>query len=853
MKSYIQVLGSATGDSGPTILLWLDKKRYLFNCSEGTQRFCSEHRVRPSKLDTFFFTRLSWENVGGLAGILFAVANLGAEAINIYGPPNTVNLIESMRYFISRRKLFMTTKEFRDTSPTCQESFKDEFISVFPIPLIDTEQLERFKSNYPSTPLQTSTELRNQDDLALEHAGRPPKAASHIQKLDEAGFGLKKAFKMQSRQDRTPRDPDWSFPPKKSIIPPLRKLTTDTLPLNSVVCYAVHTADTPGKFDVAKANKLGVPVKSRATLVKGASVALDNGTVVQPADCIGASIPGKIFLIVDCPNVPLLQALVSNPRFGPYQRDSADVPAGAHYEHVVSIVHITPADILTSPQYQAWMLKFNPDVSHIVINGEHCARPFVYNSSARLQVLLNQIHPTLFPLQYFSTQPETPLPVDKENGDASERWPKRLISSVPMLRFGLAPQQLIGPDYSMVEPEMDVVEMIEKRIKGNADLVAALAVAQAQIDALPPRPPLSEDPVDVIFLGTGSATPSKYRSQSSTYVNVRGWGGFFLDTGEGALGQLSRHFGPQLDSVIAELKCVFISHMHADHHLGLIRIIVRHQQLTNEPLIIVGPPLLRGWLFEYSQIEYLSYIIADNYAFVAPTNQAEALLLSSSGIPRPTDSSTSATPSSSAGDAANPGLKTSPGLPTSGIASEKPGKFVTTSKTDIMALLKEKLGIVSLEMAPVVHCMDSFGMAIEHEDGWKICFSGDTRPVQTLVTAGADATLLIHEATFEDALSKEAEVKCHATTSEAIEVGNAMRAKFLMMTHFSQRYPKIPTFDASNGTTDAGIAFDMMRMRFSDFDLIPKLTNCLQLLFAEPPPSESDDEEPAGDVTDGND
>jgi ribonuclease Z len=68
MKAYIQVLGSATGDSGPTILLWTDKKRYLFNCSEGTQRFCSEHRVRPSKLDTFFFTRLSWENVGGLAG-----------------------------------------------------------------------------------------------------------------------------------------------------------------------------------------------------------------------------------------------------------------------------------------------------------------------------------------------------------------------------------------------------------------------------------------------------------------------------------------------------------------------------------------------------------------------------------------------------------------------------------------------------------------------------------------------------------------------------------------------------------------------------------------------------------------
>lgn len=71
LKSYIQFLGSSTGDSGPTILLFFDKKRYLFNCSEGTQRFCSEYHVRPSKLDTFFFTRLAWENIGGLAGAFF--------------------------------------------------------------------------------------------------------------------------------------------------------------------------------------------------------------------------------------------------------------------------------------------------------------------------------------------------------------------------------------------------------------------------------------------------------------------------------------------------------------------------------------------------------------------------------------------------------------------------------------------------------------------------------------------------------------------------------------------------------------------------------------------------------------
>jgi ribonuclease Z len=40
-----------------------------------------------------------------------------------------------------------------------------------------------------------------------------------------------------------------------------------------------------------------------------------------------------------------------------------------------------------------------------------------------------------------------------------------------------------------------------------------------------------------------------------------------------------------------------------------------------------------------------------------------------------------------------------------------------------------------------------------------------------LVEAGKDATLLIHEATLEDAKMAEAIAKRHTTTGEAIDVG----------------------------------------------------------------------------------
>ena len=52
------------------------------------------------------------------------------------------------------------------------------------------------------------------------------------------------------------------------------------------------------------------------------------------------------------------------------------------------------------------------------------------------------------------------------------------------------------------------------------------------------------------------------------YVHVLSdQGSILLDCGEGTYGQLYRHYGKCLDRVLSRVKCVFISHIHADHHL----------------------------------------------------------------------------------------------------------------------------------------------------------------------------------------------------------------------------------------------------------------------------------------------
>lgn len=41
-----------------------------------------------------------------------------------------------------------------------------------------------------------------------------------------------------------------------------------------------------------------------------------------------------------------------------------------------------------------------------------------------------------------------------------------------------------------------------------------------------------------------------------------------LDVGEGTCGQIYRFYGDEAPKVIAKIKAIYVSHMHADHHIG---------------------------------------------------------------------------------------------------------------------------------------------------------------------------------------------------------------------------------------------------------------------------------------------
>uniref|UniRef100_I3L9W8 Zinc phosphodiesterase ELAC protein 2 n=1 Tax=Sus scrofa TaxID=9823 RepID=I3L9W8_PIG len=259
-----------------------------------------------------------------------------------------------------------------------------------------------------------------------------------------------------------------------------------------------------------------------------------------------------------------------------------------------------------------------------------------------------------------------------------------------------------------------------------------------------------------------------------------------LDCGEGTFGQLCRHYGDDVDRVLGALAAVFVSHLHADHHTGLLNILLQRERALASlgrplrPLLVVAPTQLRTWLQQYH-------------------NHCQQVLQHVSVIP--------AKCLQQGAEVSNPDIER------------------------LISLLLETCGLKEFQTCLVRHCKHAFGCALVHPSGWKLVYSGDTMPCEALVQMGKDATLLIHEATLEDGLEEEAVEKTHSTTSQAIGVGMRMHAEFVLLNHFSQRYAKIPLF-SPDFTEKVGIAFDHMKVSLGDLPTVPKLMAPLKALFA---------------------
>jgi ribonuclease Z len=323
-----------------------------------------------------------------------------------------------------------------------------------------------------------------------------------------------------------------------------------------------------------------------------------------------------------------------------------------------------------------------------------------------------------------------------------------------------------------------------KKVK-NPDFIKKIEEVEADIP--------SRD-AEIITLGTGSALPSKYRNVSATLVRVPGFGSYLFDAGENTLGQMRRVFGPELPSVLKDLKVIWISHLHADHHLGTVSVIKAWNEETavskpSAKLLVASHHHMLDWLREYADVEDFGY---------------ERVI-----------------PSPCLRHGSNSRLI-------------QPREFSTEE-------MKE-FGLTKIAACWVNHCFGALATVFTFPSGLKVAYSGDCRPSDDFVKIGQGATVLIHESTFDDELRGDALAKKHSTMSEAIDVGRRMGARRILLTHFSQRYQKVPTMEDDFGNRrNAGgrmkadevvlVAFDYMRVKLGDFRKAQAYLPAIQRLF----------------------
>eukprot|EP01032_Pedospumella_encystans_P015732 gene15732-17979_t len=390
--------------------------------------------------------------------------------------------------------------------------------------------------------------------------------------------------------------------------------------------------------------------------------------------------------------------------------------------------------------------------------------------------------------------------------------------------------------------------------------------------SVPPPNPFG-DICTVTFLGTGSATPSKYRNGSCIMLSLnnnqasskRSFANPFaesepspppvvpakkqivlLDCGEGTATQMFQSVASDIqrfDEILLNIKIIWISHHHADHITGVPMLLeqIKRAQLRREAAAALATH--RGELPEehatgnnnsrhsmrrvhtVSKYDMRSMFSSGGY------EAGKVMIIGSEAVLKYFEFS-----------ACVAGLDD--------LVTFLPivNTLYAGATVEIAAATDGVL--TRLRSIPVQHCHSSYGLVLDFQSHHKIVYSGDCRPSQSLVKAGIDCDLLIHEATFDDSKQEDAVKKRHSTSSEARRMAVQMHAKHTVLTHFSQRYPLeassalqtlVDPFSGSEGYMGyappppqisqshcAAVAYDFLKFSFpSQASALPKVTAAL--------------------------
>jgi ribonuclease Z len=283
------------------------------------------------------------------------------------------------------------------------------------------------------------------------------------------------------------------------------------------------------------------------------------------------------------------------------------------------------------------------------------------------------------------------------------------------------------------------------------------------------------------FLGTSSGTPS--RTRNVTALALRSLGGVraarhwvLVDCGEGTQHRILR-----TSWSLHELRAIFITHMHGDHCYGLPGLLASAGMLNRTaPLILVGPAALRPFLE--------GVMATTELGLPFPVVHVDVARLADTEVP--------------AADLAE-------ALPDLAVrATALSHRLPSWAYTFMEREVERKLDTAKLAAAGVARGAAwgelQHGRQVTLPDGrvlaprdWllpgrkprKIIVGGDNDRPELLVEDARDAEVLIHEATYTEAvLQKVGPAPRHSSARMTALAAARAGVPNLVLTHFSPRY-----------------------------------------------------------------
>jgi ribonuclease Z len=266
--------------------------------------------------------------------------------------------------------------------------------------------------------------------------------------------------------------------------------------------------------------------------------------------------------------------------------------------------------------------------------------------------------------------------------------------------------------------------------------------------------------MSLFFVGTGGSVPSARRGLPAVLVR-RGGDRLLFDCGEGTQRQLLRSVG------LADVECVFVTHFHADHWLGLPGMLKSFALRDREqPLTVYGPAglkeLMANTRFIYGR--RLPYELSIVELEPAQAVEREGYRVASVPVRH------------RAASAVGYAL----------VEDSRPGQLDPA--------LAEQLGVrPGPDFGRLVRGETVNGVTPEQvvgptREGRKVVISGDTSPCEALAIAAHQADVLVHEATFTEEEAERARQTGHSTARQAAELARGAEVRMLVLTHLSTRY-----------------------------------------------------------------